>query len=171
MMPPKSPPALRDYRPSDRARLLAHFDVTWRATYEPAFAAWSLNHVSAPPDPVTRLSGENGRMLVAEAAGEIVGSAGRLFVEQVSYVTAMYIRPDWQRQGVGAALLSATLRRLPQDRNVVVYAMTSSAWALAFYESAGFERFEERDLDVGFVTPFPSVGLFLHKSLLARFQD
>jgi hypothetical protein len=72
---------LRDDTSADRDQLLAHFDVTWRATYALGFAEWSLAHVAGPPNPVERLSGPDGRMIVAEAGGEIVGSTGyRAFI-------------------------------------------------------------------------------------------
>ena len=161
--PPK--PVLRDYAATDRDRLLAHFSVTWSATHEPEFVKWSLCNAAAPPDPVNRMSGDDGRMIVADLHGDIIGSAGYRSADQVSYIMGMYIHPDWQRQGLGAEMLVEALRHLPVDRNVLVYAMASSTWAVAFYEKQGFKRFEQSDPEFG-NGHFPCIGLFLHHSRL-----
>ena len=165
-------PVLRDYAPGDREQLLAHFSTTWAATYPTDFFTTQMANVATSLDPVTWLCGDNGRLIVAvadaEPDGEIVGTVGFRSVEQVSYVIAMYVRPNWQRRGLGKGLLTAALRRLPIDRNVVVNAMASSTWALVFYEKYGFKRFEQRDLDVGSGIVVPSIGLFLHRSELTQ---
>jgi ribosomal protein S18 acetylase RimI-like enzyme len=127
-----------------------------------------MDNAAALPDPVNRMCGHDGRMIVADINGEIVGCAGYRPTRQVSYVTAMYIRPDRQRQGLGSDMLAKILRRLPVDRNVVVYAKASSTWAVAFYEKQGFKRFEQVELDLGNGTSSPCIGLFLHQSNLVR---
>jgi ribosomal protein S18 acetylase RimI-like enzyme len=159
-MKPVEPPHIRAFTSADSAAVLAHFDVTWQATYAPDFARAALVDAARPPDPVARVCGGDGRMLLADAGGEIVGTAGFRVTAQVSYICAMYIRPDWQRRGLGTALLSAVLQQVPGDRNVVVYALSSSRAAIAFYETHGFTRFEERDFDFGSGIQTRCIGSF-----------
>ncbi len=46
-------------------------------------------------------------MLIAEAEGALVGSMFCALKGEGLYLTRMAVRPDWQKRGVGRALLAA----------------------------------------------------------------
>lgn len=48
-----------------------------------------------------------GPVLIAEAGGELIGSVYGAVKEGGLYLTRMAVRPDWQKRGVGCALLKA----------------------------------------------------------------
>ena len=50
-----------------------------------------------------------GPVLIAEAGGELIGSVYGAVKEGGLYLTRMAVRPDWQKCGVGRALLKADL--------------------------------------------------------------
>jgi N-acetylglutamate synthase-like GNAT family acetyltransferase len=74
-------------------------------------------------------------MLVAEMAEEIVGF-GELHVESAE-VKAVYVRPDWLRRGVGAALLDA-LEAAACERAIVQLHLLATLNAIPFYRARGY---------------------------------
>jgi ribosomal protein S18 acetylase RimI-like enzyme len=153
-------PVLRSFTLADSEQVLAHLKVSAVATYSERFAAYVSDHVRQPPDPVFRLGGPDAKMIVAVVADQVIGTVSFVANEQTSSICNIDVLPAWQRQGLGTRLLAAALLELPSDRNVVLYAMRSSTQAVAFYEKNGFERFEEKDFELGGET-IPSVGLIL----------
>jgi putative acetyltransferase len=72
---------------------------------------------------------------VAEDEGQIVGFAGIL--KEKSRISAMYVDPNWARQGIGSTLLAAVEAEAKQ-RGVRTLSVLSSLMAIPFYESQGF---------------------------------
>jgi GNAT superfamily N-acetyltransferase len=71
-----------------------------------------------------------------ERDGELVGVMGLQPVRDVELIRHAYVRPPWQRRGVGGALLEHLLARA--DRPVLVGTWAAAAWAIRFYEKHGF---------------------------------
>ncbi len=77
--------------------------------------------------------------IVAEHAGEVVGVAiadcgtfGRLFVY------ALYVRPDWQRKGVGNAMLDRLWEIFPAAASMKLEVLEKNSGGIRFYERTGF---------------------------------
>ena len=71
-----------------------------------------------------------------QEAGSLVGVMGLQPVEDVVLIRHAYVRPDRQRQGIGAALL-AHLAGLT-DKPLLVGTWATAGWAVRFYERHGF---------------------------------
>lgn len=84
-----------------------------------------------------------------DAAGDLIGAIGcerdpRRKVRHFAHVTAMAVRDDQQRRGIGRALLDACIARSRCAGGIERLTMTvtaSNAVALALYETAGFRRY------------------------------
>ena len=72
-------------------------------------------------------------MLVATIADEIIGTASL----HVDTVRGMYVRPDWQGRGVGAALMDE-VEKQAKAKGVAILAVPSSVNAEGFYRKRGF---------------------------------
>lgn len=88
---------------------------------------------------------DNGRYLVAEAAGELVGH-GLLdplplaAVRHVVHLT-LAVHPGWQGRGVGRALLAGLIewaRAAPAVEKIELHVRASNAAAQALYRKLGF---------------------------------
>lgn len=55
-------------------------------------------------------------------------------------IGALYVLADWQRRGVGRALMRAALERLAEYPTVALWVLESNARAIRFYEECGFAR-------------------------------
>lgn len=90
-------------------------------------------------------------VLVAEVDGEVVGFTHGVVSEEDGEVLRMYVHPDRQRRGVGAALHE----RLREDladfsmRRMRAIDLASNEASREFYEGLGFERTDEGTVDLG----------------------
>lgn len=73
----------------------------------------------------------------AERDGALVGVMGMQPVRDVDLIRHAYVLPDYQRQGIGAALL-AHLRGL-SARRMFIGTWAAADWAIRFYRRHGFE--------------------------------
>jgi GNAT superfamily N-acetyltransferase len=93
----------------------------------------------APYMPAAELDGEIAagvRFWGYEEGGELIGAMGIQRVDDVELIRHAYVRPDRQRRGVGAALLSH-LRKI-SDGPVLVGTWADARWAVDFYRRHGF---------------------------------
>jgi GNAT superfamily N-acetyltransferase len=72
-----------------------------------------------------------------EEGGELIGTMGVQPMNDLDLIRHAYVRPDSQRQGVGAALLRH-LRDL-SGRRMLVGTWAAADWAIRFYRRHGFE--------------------------------
>ena len=75
-----------------------------------------------------------------EQHGSLVGIMGAQTVRDVELIRHAYVRPDWQRHGVGTALIMQ-LRALAR-RPMLVGTWAGASWAIRFYERHGFRLLE-----------------------------
>lgn len=81
----------------------------------------------------------SGSMIVAEAAGQIVGvgQRGRRGADHVVY--KLYVSPDWRGHGLGPRLLDTLIDQLPPDTDrLYIEHFAANTRAGAFYEREGF---------------------------------
>jgi ribosomal protein S18 acetylase RimI-like enzyme len=97
-------------------------------------------------DKIAALDGaDNGRYLVAETAGQIVGHGmldplSLAAVRHVVHLT-LAVHPGWQGQGVGRALLASLIdwaRSAPAIEKIELNVRASNAPAQALYRKLGF---------------------------------
>ncbi|WP_423744677.1 GNAT family N-acetyltransferase (plasmid) [Haladaptatus sp. SPP-AMP-3] len=80
---------------------------------------------------------ESESVAVAEGNGELAGF-GRVELDS-GVVSAVYVHPDYARNGVGSALLSH-LESVARDAGVDSLSLHASLNAVPFYEGHGYER-------------------------------
>lgn len=129
--------AIRDGRPADAAAIA---DLLAELGYpaEAARVERRLERIAADP---------GSRLFVAEVNGEIAGLGGLHMLPLVEHdelgcmLTAMVVRADHRRQGVGAELVGAVEReaRSRGCSRLVLGSADRREDAHAFYESLGFE--------------------------------
>jgi ribosomal protein S18 acetylase RimI-like enzyme len=117
---------------------------TWLDTYSPYLAQDTINEVSSvwhdAARLATRVKDPDIYYAVARADSDdicgLVAAQRRLPNELFIY--RLYVRPDTQHQGVGSALLNATLAHFPGVERVVLQVLTANEKALAFWRKHGF---------------------------------
>lgn len=87
--------------------------------------------------------------LVAELAGEIVGTGGLIFEPDGvgCQLVRVSVRRDLRRQGIARAIVEALLARARERGQQRVWVETDVPWhdAIALYERTGFSAYERRD--------------------------
>ncbi len=76
--------------------------------------------------------------------GELVGVAGIQHLGDVALIRHVYVRANYQRQGVGGALLQH-LFTLARASEVLVGTYKDATWAVRFYTQHGFEHVSRED--------------------------
>lgn len=90
---------------------------------------------------------DNGRFLVAEAAGEIVGHGmldplSLAAVRHVVHLT-LVVHPGWQGRGVGRAVLTSLIewaRSAPAVEKIELHVRSTNAVAQSLYRTLGFKE-------------------------------
>lgn len=100
-------------------------------------------------------------ILVAKDGDRVVGFAGygpSRGEEGVGEIFALYVLEEYQRRGIGYALMREALSRLEGCRGVVLWAFKENAKALRFYDRVGFRPDgEEKELVLG--TPVKGIRM------------
>ena len=101
-------------------------------------------------DPQTHILDKGGAILIAELAGETVGTAGLVpgHGEGVLELIKMSARADLQGKGIGRALMDAAIAQARQmgARQIWLETNTVLAAALALYRKSGFRELSGDDL-------------------------
>lgn len=127
---------LRDYTPADGPATLALFLRTVREVnrrdYDPVqIAAWASTEI----DPQAWSDRFTGRYApIAEISGELAGFAE---LDRDGHIDRFYVSADFQRRGIGRALLGALLRQAGAWGLGNVWADVSLT-ALPFFTKQGF---------------------------------
>ncbi len=75
----------------------------------------------------------------------LLGVMGRQDMGRVSLIRHAYVRPEAQRQGVGALLLAQALQEIKGP--VLVGTWAAAWWAIRFYEKHGFKLVTQKEKD------------------------
>jgi ribosomal protein S18 acetylase RimI-like enzyme len=147
---------IRPAKPADAAAIAAIRVETWRTTYkglipdaylasmkvEDSEALWA-KVLAAPPN--------RTNTFVAEKAGNVIGFASGLMLPEKKHeldaeLSAVYIRRDAQRAGVGKQLVShvAAAQRDLGATGLIVWVIAGNRMARNFYESLGAQLLVEQ---------------------------
>jgi GNAT superfamily N-acetyltransferase len=144
--------AIRLARPEDLDGILDVGRETWHATYVPlageayvrkAFALWWTAEGTLPAI-------ADGRVWVADDDGQIVGMSMYGIKDRTVDIWKLYVRPGYQGQGIGTALLNSVLdaTRHSTDHVVLAY-MDGNDETRAFYDRRGFVETHREVDDLG----------------------
>ncbi len=92
-------------------------------------------------DPETQVLADGGIILMAEIAGEIVGTGSLMKMEEGIYeVVKMAVTENWQGKGIGEQLLLALIERARQKkaRKLFIVSNTKLEPAIRLYRRHGF---------------------------------
>jgi len=130
--------SIRPCRDDERAAILAIVNAAARA-YRGVIPAdrW---HDHEPYMPSRELDDDIAAGVVFwgyEVGGKLVGIMGMQPVRDVDLIRHAYVSPDYQRRGVGSALLEHLAQRA--TRPMLVGTWAAADWAIRFYRRHGFE--------------------------------
>lgn len=148
---------IRPITADDHPGLLALWRETWTFAYGPSLGQAVL-------EKMLRELEQNGTASLFPGTGErgycITDGrdirASAIVVERgtVAYLWGMYVHPNCQREGLGSILLKAAASQIATSTDIEVRVLSSSSWAVSFYEKHGFVEIgtEDTELTGGFPT-------------------
>jgi ribosomal protein S18 acetylase RimI-like enzyme len=119
--------------------------VTWRDTYLSLLSESSIAKVTAEWHSPKVLEAEINRpstfLGVAESSShDIVGMVTTHSHEDVLLIARLYVLPEFQRQGIGSALMEESYRAFPQAQQVQLDVEEQNLKGRAFYRKLGFRE-------------------------------
>lgn len=143
--------AIRRATPADAAAVAAQYAALHEDQWEGAGQAPRGGH---EPDwlgeVLQALSSDTTTLFVAEAGGEVIGTARVELAERpyfrIADIRRVYVRPEWRRRGVATALMTAAEDAAGAGgaREVRLSVVAENSTALAFYARRGFDHFAIR---------------------------
>jgi ribosomal protein S18 acetylase RimI-like enzyme len=134
---------------------------SWRATYRGLISdqyldAMSLEYYTQSWTSILSAGSSQGYTYVAEnAQGQIVGFAfgGPERTWSRDYqgeIYAIYLLPDYQRQGIGRRLVAAVVRHMIEEgmQSMLIWVLATNS-AVQFYQSLGGEPVRENEVQFG----------------------
>jgi ribosomal protein S18 acetylase RimI-like enzyme len=121
---------------------------TWHDTYDPLLGSDKVDEITqlwhAPGVLHQQLTQPRISFLVAETAGQIVGHAfASAWNLPALEVARLYVRPDWQRQGIGNRFLDALIALHPKADRLSLSVEKRNLKGVAFYLRHGFAILDE----------------------------
>lgn len=99
-------------------------------------------------------AGEQICVFVAESEGQIIGFASGMLLPEPKLgmqaeLTALYLRPAWQRSGIGRRMLQKVARVFQAQgiNNLLTWVISDNAAARNFYEDLGGALLREQDFN------------------------
>ena len=142
---------VRRCRPRDISALSKLLKVCWHATYDQMLgrdqAVQAGRHLhskfnlglciarSLLSRESTVLAATHDDVQVGHAMGQRDGD------EIILY--SLYVHPEWQRKGIGSALLDAVIAHHPEAKAIRLEVLKDNAAAIAWYRTKGFETYGE----------------------------
>jgi ribosomal protein S18 acetylase RimI-like enzyme len=116
---------------------------TWHDTYDALLGRDRVDEVTqlwhAPAVLRQQIRQPRVSFLVAEMSGEIVGHAfASAWNLPVLEIARLYVRPDWQRQGIGNRFLDMLIALHPKADRLSLSVEKRNAKGVGFYLSQGF---------------------------------
>jgi ribosomal protein S18 acetylase RimI-like enzyme len=118
---------------------------TWHDTFDDLLGPERVREITerwhAEEVLARQLDSQDGTFLVAELAGQVVGHAlgdAPKPPPPLLMVYRLYVRPAFQRRGIGGALLAALVRRHPETDRIRLLVEADNVKGRAFYARNGF---------------------------------
>ncbi len=115
------------------------------------------------------------KFFVAEMNGKIVGVAGYEYVKDVALIRHVYVKPEYQRKGIGTALLKhleSLIVKEDKTEKLIVGTYNAAYWAIAFYQKHGYGIVENSNIILKKYYNIPDIqrenSIALKKLLLKR---
>jgi ribosomal protein S18 acetylase RimI-like enzyme len=138
--------AIRDARRTDLPAVRGLLTSTWHATYDQLYGADLVEGISRRWHSLATLSLQldqtdttflvaldpDGGALATSLAAPAKAAADCVYLQR------LYVLPQYQGQGIGRAVLRATLSRYPAARAVRLEVEPRNQRAIRFYEAEGF---------------------------------
>ncbi len=154
----------------DASDLAAFWQLVWRSTYVGQIgpAATEEMCLALRRDGAARLLPGNGEVLsVARHEGALVGTLIARWRGRTCYVWGVYVHSDWQRRGLGSALMEKVLGEAQGDAEFEVRVLHASEPAQAFYRRFGFVARGEEDFEISASRSEPATILTLRLGAVA----
>ena len=123
--------------------------ATWKDTYTDILPETVQQQFldSAYSTAMMKMRMKKTEVLIAEADGMPIGflNTTRVDNDGDAELTALYILPDYQRQGIGMQLFTTALTHLDNAIQLFVYVDDLNKHAKAFYEKMGFSLLDVFD--------------------------
>jgi GNAT superfamily N-acetyltransferase len=129
--------------------------TVWQATYLPLISQAQIDAMLAdryaPPRIREQLDDPRQAWRVARQDNALTGFAHALLDETACKLDKLYVHPDHQRGGIGAALVRtiADWARSQQARRLWLQVNRGNEQAIRAYEKYGFKIVESRVFDIG----------------------
>jgi GNAT superfamily N-acetyltransferase len=91
--------------------------------------------------------------LAAKEDGRVVGICRAIRQENVNQLGAIYVLPDYQRQGIGHAFWKRVAEFLGPEKDIIVNVVVYNEKAINFYKKVGFVDTGKRFIDEHFKMP------------------
>ena len=85
-------------------------------------------------------SNSNMRRWVAKKGSDIIGFCSAVKENEGNRIYAIYVLPEFQRQGLGKKLMEKALVWLGREKDIYVNSASYNIQALKFYEKFGFNK-------------------------------
>jgi len=137
----------------DAVSALAH--VVWQATYPSLISQAQIDAMLAdryaPKRLREQLSDPRQLWWIAKQDHTLIGFAHAVLNESGCKLDKLYVRPDYQRRGIGAALLREVKAgaRQQQAHRLWLQVNRGNVQAIHAYEKYGFRIIESRVFDIG----------------------
>ena len=93
-----------------------------------------------------QLAPDSHVFLTAEAAGDVIGYVGLMYVLDEGYISNVAVAPQYRRQGIAEALIRALVERAAEKdlAFLTLEVRESNAPAIALYDKCGFQTVGRR---------------------------
>lgn len=141
--------SIRKMKKKDIAQVQDVAIKSWHATYEGIIPLEIQDNFlkSAYSDKMMKRRLKNTHIFIAEAEGKVVGFANYSPVSDDGKVelAALYLYPAYQGKGIGTALLTASIEKLKDVKEINLSVEKNNRKGAAFYEAKGFKVTSEFD--------------------------
>ena len=138
---------------TDRAKLIALYRAAWHAAYDAIDGADTIERLitalTAGDTPEMFALPAGDLALVADDQGRIIGGARAHPRADGVHISGLYVLPEMQHAGVGAALLAILLAKFPRDAVWRTDVRPEGPATLKFYARHGFAEVARGRADVG----------------------
>ena len=111
------------------------------------------------------------RTLVAKEGERVIGfvcygAYHDRTMPQYGEIYALYVLQDYQKQGVGFALMNAALEKLQAYSHIALWVLKDNEKAIAFYQQYGFV-FDGTEQELTFITPITECRMIYQRKTLS----